>query len=507
MATFILVATVSFGVCLVLTPAVRSLAARVGLVDRPDHHRKVHARATPVAGGIAILPAVTLALLVGLSAPGPLRGALAAESGELTGLLAAGLISCAVGLIDDRVSLRGRYKLLGQAMAAAVLMAGGVMVHRIRLFGWGIDLGLLAAPFTLLWLLGVINSLNLIDGMDGLLSSVGLIVTVALGVMALLGEHWVAACVACALAGALLAFLGYNFPPASIFLGDSGSMLIGLIVGTLAIRGGLKAPATLTLVAPLAVLTVPLFDTSMAIVRRKLTGRSIYTPDRSHLHHCLQRRGLSDRRVLLLVAACSTVAGAGGLASLFFSSELVAVITALAVALTLIATRLFGHTEVVLVKEWLTAFLGPLAWWRARGEPCEMRVRLQGCASWEDLWSELMSCAADLRLIAVEVDVNAPAIHEWYFASWWRPGRNPPEGGLWRTEVPLILDGLVIGRVRVSGAGGAVSLGDQIALVTKVIHCFTPALPGGQPDSLGAVAPAVPPDPGAAKREDKPAPA
>jgi UDP-GlcNAc:undecaprenyl-phosphate GlcNAc-1-phosphate transferase len=507
MATLILVTIISFAVCLALTPAVRALAGRVGLVDHPDRHRKVHARATPAAGGLAILPAVAVALLVGLGAAGPLGAALAAESRELAGLLAAGLISCAVGLIDDRVGLRGRYKLLGQVMAAAVLMASGVIVDRIRLFGWSIDLGLLAAPLTLLWLLGAINSLNLIDGMDGLLTSAGLIITVALGVMAVLGDHWAAACVACALSGALLAFLGYNFPPASIFLGDSGSMLIGLIIGALAIRGSLKGPATVTLVAPLAILTVPLFDTSMAIIRRKLTGRSIYTPDRSHLHHCLQRRGLSDRRVLLLVAAFSAVAGAGGLASLWLGNELVAVITALAVALTLIATRLFGHTEVVLVKEWLTAHLGPLSWRRARGEPCEVRVRLQGAASWEGLWSELLSCAAELNLSTVELDVNAPAIHEGYFASWRRPGLDPPDGGLWRTEIPLTLEGLVIGRVQISGAGGAVSLGDQMALVTKVISCFTPTLPGRQPGSRGAVALTGPPDPGAAKREGKPVPA
>src|SRR5439155_5894298 len=122
-----------------------------------------------------------------------------------------------------------------------------------RIFDWHVELGLLAVPFTLFWLLGAINSLNLIDGMDGLLSSVGLIVTLAMAAMAVLGEQWMAACVAVALAGALLGFLRYNFPPASIFLGDSGSMLIGLVIGALAIRSSLKSPATVALAAPVAV--------------------------------------------------------------------------------------------------------------------------------------------------------------------------------------------------------------------------------------------------------------
>src|SRR5205085_11092231 len=133
------------------------------------------------------------------------------------------------------------------------------------------------------------------------LSTIGLIIALAMAGMAIIGLQWPAATVALALAGALLAFLFFNFPPASIFLGDSGSMLIGLIIGTLAIQSSLKGPATVALAAPLALLVIPIFDTSAAILRRKLTGSSIFATDRGHLHHMLQSGGLSHQKVLFLV--------------------------------------------------------------------------------------------------------------------------------------------------------------------------------------------------------------
>src|SRR5204863_5259620 len=133
---------------------------------------------------------------------------------------------------------------------------------------------------------------------DGLLSSVGLIICLAMGSMAFLTGSWATACVAMALAGAMLGFLRYNFPPASIFMGDCGSMLVGLVVGVLAIQGSLKGPATAALAAPLALLTIPIFDTLAAIVRRKMTGRSVYATDRGHLHDCMLQRGLTARHVL-----------------------------------------------------------------------------------------------------------------------------------------------------------------------------------------------------------------
>lgn len=298
---------------------------------------------------------------------------------------------CVVGVFDDFGVMRGRHKLLGQILACLIVMYFGVKVSSIQMFGSQLDLGLLSGPFTIFMLLGAINSLNLIDGMDGLLSTVGLTVCVALGVIAFMIGQTATALVAFALAGALLGFLRFNFPPATIYLGDSGSMLIGLTVGVLAIQSSLKGTATLALAAPAALLILPIFDTSAAIVRRKLTGRSLFCTDRGHLHHCLLRSGLSVRSALVVVAVLGLIAVTGAIYSVIYNNEWIAIIGALAVVALLITTKLFGHAEFRLLSQTAGAIMRSLLHSPAR--PKEMEVRLQGSMDWKDLWQELVATA------------------------------------------------------------------------------------------------------------------
>jgi UDP-GlcNAc:undecaprenyl-phosphate/decaprenyl-phosphate GlcNAc-1-phosphate transferase len=176
-------------------------------------------------------------------------------------------------------------------------------------------------------------------------------------------HQWVPACIALALAGALLGFLNYNLPPATIFLGDTGSTLIGLVIGVLAIRCSFKAPATLALATPLAVLTIPILDSTAAIIRRKLTGRSIYSTDRDHIHHCLLRKGFTNQRVLVWVAALCMLSVGGALLSLVLYNDLLAILSSVMVIGILIGTRLFGYDEWLLLKTRLTT----LALWLLKG--------------------------------------------------------------------------------------------------------------------------------------------
>ena len=332
-----------FGVSLLLVPSTRMFARRWGLLDRPDGRRKLHGQPVPVTGGLAVLAASVLVLGLAAAVPGPLSQALAGKGPGLLGLLLAAVIICAVGTADDIHRLRGRHKLLGQLAAAGIVVLFGVRIESLRLFDYQLELGLLAVPFTLFWLLGAINALNLLDGMDGLLASVGGIISLALGVMALLEGDAATAAVAVVLAASVLGFLRYNFPPASIFLGDCGSMLIGLVVGVLAIQSSLKGPTTVALAAPLALFTIPIFDTAAAILRRKLTGRSIYCTDRGHLHHCLLGHGMSSRLALLVVAALCLVTVVGVLASIAWRNDGIALVAATTVIATLVLTRLFGY--------------------------------------------------------------------------------------------------------------------------------------------------------------------
>jgi len=185
----------------------------------------------------------------------------------------------------------------------------------------------------------------LIDGMDGLATSIGIVLSLALGGMAYVSWHYEEAYIAFALAGALTAFLVFNFPPASIFLGDSGSMLIGLLLGVLAIRTSLKGPATVLMTAPIAIMAVPAFDVAMAILRRKLAGRSIYASDREHLHHSFLLKGFGHRQTLIVIGLMCTITAAGGFATVFWKNEYFALTSIAAVIGSLIATGVFGYRE------------------------------------------------------------------------------------------------------------------------------------------------------------------
>jgi UDP-GlcNAc:undecaprenyl-phosphate GlcNAc-1-phosphate transferase len=457
----------SFGLGLLLTPLCRASAARFGPVDHPDGRRKLHNKATPVAGGAAILMSLAAALFVGRWTSGPANGWFAQVGLFLPGLLLASLIICALGVWDDFRGLSARPKVLGQLIAVVIVMSTGLVVHRIHLFEWQLELGILAVPFTALWLLGTINSLNLLDGMDGLLSCVGLIISLAMAAMALLGGQWAVACVAAALAGALLGFLRYNLPPASIFLGDSGSMLIGLIVGTLALRGSLKGPATVALIAPVAMLGIPVFDTLAAIIRRKLTGRSIYAGDRGHLHHCLLAHGFSTQRALLWISVSCCCTAAGALGSVSFGNEWLAVITALAVISVYLVSRLFGSAELLLVRNYLaTGLIGLLRSSPARSA-YQTEIHLQGSADWKELWGKLTAQASELDLKMIRLDVNAPAVYEGYHARWQSPAADSEPAGEWRAEIPLTVHGQPTGRLEAIGRRGPEPISSQIATLME----------------------------------------
>ncbi len=307
---------VALAVSAILTPLAMLVMTRIGLVDRPDGHRKLHVRVVPLAGGIAVWLSVVVACLLapmtaGISFP---------WSGEdlfWPAFLLSSFLLCLVGLADDKWNLRGRHKLFGQMVAVSVLLASGLVVQSVQIFGYRLDLGpVLAIPFTLFWLLGAVNAMNLVDGMDGLAATIGGMIALALSAMASMNNHPAESAVAAALVGGIAGFFIYNFPPARVFMGDTGSMVIGLILGVVAVRASLKGPATIALAAPVAIWTLPILDASMAILRRKLTGRSILIPDRAHLHHRLSERGLGPRSSLVIVAILCGITTSGALASM-----------------------------------------------------------------------------------------------------------------------------------------------------------------------------------------------
>ena len=304
---------------LFVTSWVRDIAQLRGFVDRPDGKRKKHTAPVALGGGLSILISTSVAIGIVTYIYAEYAAERITSPSSLIGLAVAAILLCLVGLYDDLYDMRGVTKLIWQIVAALIVVASGrdLVIDSIMVMGQRIPLYQLGIPLAVLWILAAINSLNLIDGMDGLATTVGLIFSVTIGVMSLMTERWLEAVIAFCLAGSLLGFLRHNWPPARIYLGDSGSMLIGLILGALAIRCDLKDATSFAVSAPIAIFAIPFLDSAAALVRRKLTGRSLYATDRGHIHHRLLTQNFSNHQALLVIASLCMVTCAGSALGLY----------------------------------------------------------------------------------------------------------------------------------------------------------------------------------------------
>lgn len=321
----------SAALSLLLTPLVRRLAVRLGALDRPDGSRKLQSAPVPYLGGLALFGALVA---------GAIGAACLTTGGTLTAALIAGsALICLVGWCDDRFGLRVRWKLLGQVSATLPLVLYGQTLTRLECFGWGIEMGWWSIPVTVAWLVACANAMNFIDGIDGLAATLG-IATAA--VTCLIASHLgntEAMLLAAVLAGALAGFLQYNWQPASIYLGDAGSMTVGLWLGTLTIAGSYSGGVGSRLVVLLALASVPLADVGLAVIRRILDGRRFWLPDRAHIHHRLLDRGWTVGTIVGALAAVSLTSGAIAFAAVAHGRELPAWA---ALAMLLLAAVRFG---------------------------------------------------------------------------------------------------------------------------------------------------------------------
>jgi UDP-GlcNAc:undecaprenyl-phosphate/decaprenyl-phosphate GlcNAc-1-phosphate transferase len=303
MNSLIWLGCVSFALSLILTPIFRDIFRSYGVVDQPDGGRKIHKYAIPRVGGMAIaLSYVGCFFVVPLLSKNPFEDKLSLVWNVLP---AIGVIF-AVGVIDDLFGLKPWQKLFGQIAAAGLAYWAGVRV--VDVIGIHAD-SWWSLPVTVLWLLTCTNAFNLVDGLDGLAAGVGLFATLTIFLAAILHGNTSLAMATFPLAGCLLGFLCYNFNPATIFLGDSGSLLIGFLLGCFGVVWTQKSATFLGLTAPLMALSIPLVDVGLAILRRALKRQPIFAADRGHIHHRLLDRGLTPKRaVLMLYGVCSLVA-------------------------------------------------------------------------------------------------------------------------------------------------------------------------------------------------------
>ena len=442
---------VAIAVAAAASPIVITAMWHLKILDAPDGVRKLHGRTVPLAGGLAVLIGVLAGSVSGGFAFGPDLLVTANDRYFLVSLVIASIWICALGILDDKGRLRGRQKFLGQIVAALILATGGCVVDRLAVMNVRLDLGMLKVPFTVFWIVGAINAVNLIDGIDGLATSLGAILGGAFALMAMMTNHDAESIISVALCGALIGFLPFNFPRARIFLGDTGSMLIGMLLGTLALRSSVKSQASLALVAPVAILSILIFDVGMAILRRKLTGRSLYSTDRGHLHHRLTQLGFSPQGVVLFVSLACALCSAGALAGLAYRNEWIAVTTSGLVLVGCMSAKIFGHNECRLLLNRLLGFTRSLFRLPA---PCGSKgqlsvTQIQGHLDWTPVWDNLKEYANERDLVRAELHISAPRVHEHYHADWSRRGIETDRQ--WVSVLPLVFQGMVVGQIRLAG--------------------------------------------------------
>ena len=316
-----------------LTPPVIWLAKKLNVVDKPNE-RKVHQGSMPRMGGVAIY----LAFVVGTLALG-------VYTRQVAALLVGSSVVMFVGWVDDIRGISPKIKLLGQIVASLILVYGGFNVEFITnpFSDSGIiSLGVLSVPVTILWLTGISNAVNLIDGLDGLSAGVSAIAALTMTVICIVQEQYAVAALAAVLAAAAFGFLRYNFHPARTFMGDCGSLFLGFVLGALAIMGLSKGATTISIFIPLIIMGIPVFDTFFAIIRRVFLRRPVFEADKDHLHHSLLKRGLSHRQTVLTIYAISTVLGVCAVLLAVLTSAQAMILLILVIVITLAGAEKLG---------------------------------------------------------------------------------------------------------------------------------------------------------------------
>ena len=317
-------AVVALTLSFAATPAVKLLARRIGAIDVPGDARRLHKSPIPRLGGLAIFIGFLLSVVL-----------MADIDRQVQGVLIGAVVVVIIGFIDDIVALSALVKFVVQILAALIAIYHGVVIEVFSnpfIFSPNefMPLGFFSIPVTVVWIVAITNSVNLIDGLDGLAVGVSAISSIVMLVIALMVSDPNVAVIMAALTGACLGFMPYNFNPAKIFMGDTGALLLGYVLATVSIIGLFKFYAMVSFAVPFLVLALPLFDTSFAFLRRLLKGRNPMRADRGHFHHRLLDIGLSQKQA---VAVLYAVSGFLGLAAVVIttSGEIRALILVIAV--------------------------------------------------------------------------------------------------------------------------------------------------------------------------------
>jgi len=512
-AVFALAAAMAFAATLV----VRSCARRAGVVDRPDGFRKTQEQGVPLLGGIGVFVAFCGSILIvrALAQTPQLTDFMARRDVRL--VFAGGAVVMLLGVLDDVWGFRARWRIFGMLLVSIGMYAAGFRITGVsNPFGPAIQLGWLAPVVTVFWFLGCMNAINLIDGLDGLAAGVAFFASGSVLLAGMAFGNAPASLMAAALAGACIGFLVLNFHPASIYLGDCGSLLLGFLLACVGLRGAQKSQMVVALLIPLIALGLPIMDTSLAILRRWLKAVPFFCSDRQHIHHKLLEMGLSYRTaVLVMYGACLILAEIALLMTATNSRQAAALLLVLGL-LTYLAVRTIGRHEYAMLKEKVGGYVGRRhRRIEVRGAANVASASMRNARSVQDLWTALTGAAEAMGLDGMDLaladipsggdgdrnetgdrargghhDRNARHFH-------WRNGPNGQarDDILWTAVFPMQVNGSWLGRLWVHKATNGRPLEgdvpDTLELLTKAVALNTYRLdhaesPGtdAQPDPM-----------------------
>ncbi|MCK5146223.1 undecaprenyl/decaprenyl-phosphate alpha-N-acetylglucosaminyl 1-phosphate transferase [bacterium] len=362
---------------LILVPVVRKYSIRFDLLDHSKDPRKIHKTPVPRLGGIGIFFAVLIPVLAMLLLKNVFNVFRSIDAMEIMRIFSVFLVVFCIGFVDDVKQIQARYKFVLQVLAAAFAFYLGFSIDAITLpFSSGpLYLGVWSLPFTILWFVGITNAFNLIDGVDGLAAGLGIIASSFIFVLAVMGGHSNEALLCIALIGALLGFLRYNFNPASIFMGDSGSMFIGFSLALLSMSTSQKSSMAIIIFIPFFVLGIPILDTIIAFTRRSLAGKPIFSADREHIHHKLLDMGFHQRQVTFILYGFAALLGFNSLIGVHSGSRYIGYSLLVVLAVLIWGIRRIGYAEFLELFRYIVLGLP------AQGRKLSKQITLR--KSWE----------------------------------------------------------------------------------------------------------------------------
>jgi UDP-GlcNAc:undecaprenyl-phosphate GlcNAc-1-phosphate transferase len=400
--TFLIALIASLG----LTPLVRRLARAAGLVDSPTE-RKIHLEAVPRIGGVALFAAFfSPFVLFAFFRPSSLAVDQIFAFPNAPGFLVGAVIIFLLGIIDDLRSLPAAVKLSGQVVVALLAYSFGFQINALSVpFLGGVTLGILSLPITVFWFVLVMNAINLADGLDGLAAGICLFVSLAMLFVCSSTDRIVEALAFASLAGTLLGFLRYNFYPASIFMGDSGSYFLGYTLAALSVAGSIKGQVATAMLIPVIALGVPLIDTLWAPFRRFVFGQKIFQPDRDHFHHKLVKLGYTQRRAVLLIYFLTIILGVGAIILVHTQNDTAGLILFVLGVGVILVTRYLGIDKFFTLRRmlsWAQDLSDEVGISHNRRSFLHHQVKITRAADLDNLWKVVCLSLEELEFESAE---------------------------------------------------------------------------------------------------------